>query len=876
MMSRPHRILPLLAWLLLSATIVRPQALHTPPIPGDLLLMLTPDGSPEKVANDLRLLNGSNTGIEIVREVSRPMRTWKFRFDHRLVDQYDILRAARRHPDVALAQHNHRLQPRNIPDDTQYGEQWHHQNIDSESAWAISTGGLTADGDTIVVCIIENADLPHEDLIGNAWFNHQEIPDNGVDDDDNGYVDDFRGWNPNSGTDEVYGGGHGTEVAGFIGAQGNNSLGVVGANWSVKMMVVFNSGSDDEGVIASHSYPLTMRRLYNQTNGQRGAFVVATNASWGINGGQPSDAPLWCAMYDSLGAQGVLNCGATANNAVDVDVVGDLPTACPSEYMISVTATDVNDVRNFSAFGLNTIDVGAPGDDVLTTNINDTYGTASGTSFACPLTAGVIGLLYSAPCPGLMTLVKGDPAAGAMHIREMLFQGVDQVGNLPGNTVTGGRINAGTSMELIMASCGPCPAPYNLGVQTVDINSSLLTWSAVNGTTFDLRYRIVGAPAWTEVPGLVEAGYAISGISACTPYEFQVRVNCEEGPSDHSALFTFTSEGCCVAPTGLSQGFVGENIVNIFWQEVLAASSYDVRYAPITSSDFTIVVGVTNPFLELTPLEPCRNYTVQVRAACEDAEITEWCDPIIVGTSGCGACTDNPYCATEGGDSSGEWIGRVTLGAIDNESGSDDGYGNYTDLSTELMVGATHPIRLEPGYSQITFSEWFRVWMDLDQDGTFNDDSELVFESDDASDDPVEGDLFLPWDATLGSTRMRVGMRFQSALNSACTPSFNYGEVEDYCITLLPNPEQGLPGTAPEAPYSIHPIPADEQVIFRALTEPVGAVLHLFDTAGRTLLRQALQQNTVVRTASLAAGAYGYRISTADGREWSGRLVVTH
>ena len=233
----------------------------------------------------------------------------------------------------------------------------------------------------------------------------------------------------------------------MIGATGANEVGVVGANWNVKMMVVSNSGASDAGVIASHSYPLTMRRMYNETNGEKGAFVVATNASWGIDGGQPEDSPLWCAMYDSLGVQGILNCGATANNSVDVDVVGDLPTACPSDFMISVTATDIDDERTFSAYGLTTIDVGAPGAAVLTTNISGGYGTTSGTSFASPLTAGVIGLLYSAPCSGLMTLVKGDPSAGALFIREKLFDGVDQVGDLPGNTVTGGRINAGTSSE---------------------------------------------------------------------------------------------------------------------------------------------------------------------------------------------------------------------------------------------------------------------------------------------------------------------------------------------------------------------------------------------------------------------------------------------
>src|SRR5690606_37304415 len=118
-------------------------------------------------------------------------------------------------------------------------------------------------------------------------------------------------------------------------------------------------------------------------------------------------SPLWCAIYDTLGTAGVLNCGATSNSNVNIDVVGDLPTACPSDHLISVTATDNNDNRTFSAYGSTHVDLGAPGEDVRTTSIGGGYGTTSGTSFASPLTAGVIGLLYSAPCASMMSLVHG-------------------------------------------------------------------------------------------------------------------------------------------------------------------------------------------------------------------------------------------------------------------------------------------------------------------------------------------------------------------------------------------------------------------------------------------------------------------------------------
>ncbi len=865
-------LVAILAFLVLTPTLVHAQ--RPVVLPGDLLVMLRSDGSPEKVASDLAYLNGVANGLHVEHLVSQPMRTWLLRFDPQRADQAILLRAVRNHPQVQLAQNNHQLELREVPNDDRYADQWHHQNINSEAAWDISTGGLTADGDTIVVCIIENSNLPHDDLIGNAWFNHQEIPGNGIDDDANGYIDDYRGWDANAEDDDVYGGGHGTQVAGMIGATGDNEIGVVGASWTVKMMVVTNTGASDEGVIASHSYPLTMRRLYNETNGEKGAFVVATNASWGINGGQPADSPLWCTMYDSLGAEGVLNCGATANNAVNVDVVGDLPTACPSDFMISVTATDIDDERTFSAYGLTTIDVGAPGDNVLTTNISGGYGTTSGTSFASPLTAGVIGLLYSAPCSGMMTLVKGDPQAGALFVRQKLFDGVDQVGNLPGNTVTGGRINAGTSMELIMATCGPCPAPYNVAVQAVDITSAVVSWESVGGSLFDLRYRQVGAMDWVEVPELTEASFLLEGLDGCTPYEFQVLVHCDDVVSDYSNTYTWTSEGCCTIPVGLTQGFVGDDIVNVFWNDLLAADSYSIRYAPMTSSNFIEVTDLTDAFLAITPLDPCTNYTVQVLAIC-DGTATEWSTPITVGTTGCGACTDLDYCATDGGDSSGEWLQRVQLGAIDNTSGNDGGYGDHTDNTTELAIGADHAIVLTPGFSNFTFSEWYKVWIDLDQNGELASTSEVVFATLAGSNSAVNGTLSIPATTVPGPTRMRIAMRYNAALNDPCAASFNYGEVEDYCVNMVLNTGLSEGSSVSGDGILLYPQPADERLLLRS-NEPV-EWLRILDGTGRILREvRTVRQLVEIGTADLADGVYLYQLSGSNGQLAQGRFLVTH
>ncbi|MBK9177715.1 MAG: S8 family serine peptidase [Flavobacteriales bacterium] len=533
-----------LTLLTLSLGSAQAQLKDSEYVPGNILVMLQPGGSVDAIVRDLALVDGIPTGLQVAHEVSAPMRAWLLQFEESAQTQWNMLRLVRSHPAVQLAQNDHVVKERLVPNDTQYNQQWHHQNIDSEAAWDISTGGVTITGDTIVVCIVENADLTHADLSVNAWVNAGEIPGNGIDDDGNGYIDDRRGWNTPSNNDNVYSGGHGTQCAGMVGATGNNGVGVVGANWRVKMMPVNYGGASESAVVAAYTYPLVMRRLYNSTDGERGAFVVATSASWGIDGGQPANSPMWCAMFDTLGTAGILNCGATANNAVNVDAVGDLPTACPSDFMISVTATNNNDQRTFSAWGLTTIDVGAPGESVRTTSIGGGYGNTSGTSFACPLTAGVIGLLYSAPCVSLMSLVHADPVEGALYVREKLFEGVEQVGNLPGNTVTGGRISSGNSMQLIMNSCSACPPPFS-GVVQRNGTEATFTWNATTSGPFNVRYRPVGSMVWVDLPDVDENTVTVDGIDPCVAYEFQVEMICggELSGYSNSVLLNPPAEG---------------------------------------------------------------------------------------------------------------------------------------------------------------------------------------------------------------------------------------------------------------------------------------------------------------------------------------------
>ena len=759
--------------------------------PGELLVQLHQGQNVERLVQRLAKVDGRATGLRALREVSPPFRIWLLQFDAAQIGEDEMLNLVRRQPGVAVAQYNHVISYRDtLPDDPVFDSQWQWRNtgqaggipdadVDADEAWDITTGGITANGDEIVVCILEGTNRNHPDLQGNLWFNTLEIPDNGIDDDGNGYVDDYEGWNVQTNNDNINAEGHGTTVAGMIGAVGNNALLTTGINWNVTIMNVDFSGVSEANALASYTYPYVMRKLYNESGGQKGAFVVATNASWGIDNGQPADAPLWCMFYDSLGAVGILNCGATANNNVNIDNVGDLPTACPSEYLIAVTATNTSDVRTFSGYGVESIDVGAPGEAIVSINLNGGPTTTSGTSFASPLVAGMIGLLYSAPCPYLGDLARSSPQQAAQLVRDALFLSVDTVPSLLDEVKYGGRVNARKAIELLLENCGPCPAPF--GAMAVDVvdTSAYISWNSFDSSLYtQMRYRLAGDSIWTVIDTATSPVF-LNDLLACSSYQVELLDFCADTISP-VAQVNFTTDGCCVPPSGLAFADLTDTTASLSWNSVLAAQAYNVFVISALGND--TLSGINNTSVELTGLEPCTDYTIWVQTVCDTGATADVAE-VFFKTAGCGACLDLLYCPSTSANASEEWIGNVTLGDINNTSGSDGGYGDYTNLSTELATYQVYPISLTPVFAGASFPEWFSVWIDLNQNGNF-EAAEMVFDSGGTTDETVTGSVAIPPNALPGPTRMRVSMRW-NAQPTACLPSFNFGEVEDYCVTIV-------------------------------------------------------------------------------------------
>ncbi|MCA9786220.1 MAG: S8 family serine peptidase [Candidatus Cloacimonetes bacterium] len=368
-----------------------------------------------------------------------------------------------RNKNLRWAQADHLTHERDtVPDDPMFPSQWNMSIISAPQAWDLGTGGVDVLGRQIVTAICDGGmEMTHPELSGNLWVNTGETPGNGVDDDGNGYIDDVNGWDGYNNDGSIPTNGHGTHVSGIAGASGNNGTQVCGINWNSTLMPVACSSNSTSIVSTGNNYVANMKALWFSSQGAQGANIVSTNSSFGVNQAdcQSGSYPIWNDLYDDMGALGILSAGATANANFNVDVVGDVPTSCSSDWLITVTNTTSVDVKYSQAgYGLTTIDLGAPGTSVLSTYTGGSTSTLTGTSMATPHVTGAISYLHSVASADFANYYMLFPAEAALLIKQWIMDGTDQLAALDGITVSGGRLNLAASAALAAAfNNGPSP-----------------------------------------------------------------------------------------------------------------------------------------------------------------------------------------------------------------------------------------------------------------------------------------------------------------------------------------------------------------------------------------------------------------------------------
>ncbi len=349
----------------------------------------------------------------------------------------DALEALRQNPDVAYVQANRIFSISQVPNDPSYRSQYHHGKINSAAAWDISTGSK----EVVVAVIDTGVNYNHPDLAPNYWTNPAESGldangkdkrSNGIDDDGNGYVDDYRGWNfVNDSNDPNDDNGHGTHCAGIIGAKGNNGLNVSGVNWNVSIVgLKFIDGKtgqgDTEGAVKAIEYANKMG-------------ITITSNSWG---GQvdatydPNEPDILKEVIAAGAAKGYLFVAAAGNDGANNDNKATLPASYNLDNILAVAATGTSDsLASYSSYGLDTVDIAAPGTNILSTWLNRGTNSISGTSMATPVVAGAAALLKAV-----------HPEWTGAEIKARLMETVDPVSALKSRVLSGGRVNIGKAL----------------------------------------------------------------------------------------------------------------------------------------------------------------------------------------------------------------------------------------------------------------------------------------------------------------------------------------------------------------------------------------------------------------------------------------------
>jgi subtilisin family serine protease len=555
----------------------------------------------------------------------------------------EVMKRLQADPDVEYVEPNYRVKAQAAPNDTYYSTLWGMEKIAAPTAWNRTTGSQS-----VVVAVIDTGiDYTHPDLTANLWVN----PSPGYDSDHDGTIDvtnDLYGYNAiaNDGSpaDPRDMNGHGSHVAGTIGAVGNNGVGVAGVNWNVRIMAcrfldASGSGSDADAIDC-------MQYISDQKD--RGVNIIATNNSWG--GGGYSQA-----LFDAIEYhqdQGILFIAAAGNSSNDNAIFPFYPAGYSLPNVISVAATDSADaLAGFSNYGKTNVMVAGPGVDIVSARGNNTvmcnhgtlvpandpnaqYCAVSGTSMATPHVVG------------LAALLKADNTSRDWKtIRNLILAGGDDMAGLRDITVTGKRINANGSLTClnknVLAILEPISVyqtigtPLNVRVLSINCGVALgpVTLQVSDGANVTLRDDGVAPDAaagdgifsgiWTNTGGIktltaispagtvtrsyapplvLSPSYLEQTITQGTYYTYAMSVTGGFPPytwNYYQNLYPFPAGLRFDQTTGVISGTPTE--VRPSFCSVSVADSQ-------SSATSSLVFGIHNPdFVETSPIQACPN-----------------------------------------------------------------------------------------------------------------------------------------------------------------------------------------------------------------------------------------------------------------------------
>lgn len=339
---------------------------------------------------------------------------------------------------------------------------------------------------------------------------------------------------------------------------------------------------------------------------------------------------------------------------------------------------------------------------------------------------------------------------------------------------------------------------------------------------------------------------------------------------DYTVNITTSSTPTCETPDGLSNSNVTETTFTLNWNSVSSADEYDIQLRAAGNSTWSDFNSTSNS-LSLTGASEGTTYEWRVRSSCSSSDSDY--SSIATVTTESGQVEVN-YCDSKGNSVADEWIQRVRFGSIDNTSGANGGYADFTSQSTNVVTGGSYNITINPDWAGRTYREAYNVWIDWNQDGDFNDAGEAVYSRSRTTNTVISGNISVPNNALTGATRMRVTMKYNA--NASSCETFSYGEVEDYTINVSSSGR--VEDHSKITDFTIFPNPAIDQTTLRFNSEEAMNVnINVYDAVGRQV--QSISIENVIGThdetlevSDLKPGIYHIFVE-ANGKRESYKLV---
>ncbi len=310
------------------------------------------------------------------------------------------------------------------------------------------------------------------------------------------------------------------------------------------------------------------------------------------------------------------------------------------------------------------------------------------------------------------------------------------------------------------------------------------------------------------------------------------------------------------APGSLSASNVTQTTLTLSWNastDNVGVTGYDVFQG---STNLGSVAGTS---ANITGLSPATAYSFRVRAHDAAGNNSGFSNTVNVTT----LSNTVTYCTSQGNNTNDEYIDRVQLGSINNLSGNNGGYGNFTSISTSLTKGSSNTITITPRWTGRTYSEAYRVWIDYNQDGDFNDAGEQVYSRSRTTASSISGSFTVPTSALSGATRIRVSMKYNA--NPTSCETFTYGEVEDYTVIISNSVNQGISGGTGfnSSEMSIYPNPA-KHTLNISLVEANGKDYVIYNIMGQVIGKGLYTESLDV--SSLQSGVYMLEVNTHNNK----------